>query len=148
MNWSTYGDELDRVMMGNTVRHPCHGGVGGEWDTLRFLLGKRPRVSRRLVGARLLTPYGMAPDVATHDCIGPNAHIEDVDEAMAWYLRMCLLYLNDRQKLANYNRHQKLARNNGFYTYFGYRDSLSKQSGYASYHFERKERWPKRSNNG
>lgn len=141
MIWSTYGDELDRVMMGNTIRHPTHGGSGGEWDSLRLILSKRPQVSRRLVGARLLTPYGMTPDVATHECIGPNAHIDDMDEAMSWYVKVGVLFVIDRQKIANYNRHQKLALNHGFYTYFGYRNALSQLSGYPSYHFERKIRW-------
>lgn len=139
MIWSTYGDELDRVMLGNTVRHPAHGGAGGEWDTLR----RAPRgVLRRLTGARLLTPHGEEPDVAATYYIGPNAGIWDVCEAMEWYLRICILFVDDRQRIANFERHIKLARRHGCRSYFEYRDGLSKLGGYPSYHYERKQRWP------
>jgi hypothetical protein len=142
--WSTFGDELDRVMMGNTILHPCHGGGGGEWDTLRYLLTKRPCVGRKLVGARLLTPYGLTPDVATSNYIAPATGFDDLDTAVSWYVKTCLLFVEDRQKLANFRRHERLAKKHGFHNYFAYRDALSKLCGYSSYHFERKQRWPPR----
>lgn len=105
-------------MRGNSVLHPVHGGRGGEWDTLRRT---SRRTLRRLTGARLLTPYGMYPDQVAKELTGPYLGIEDVDEAMTWFVRMGILFINDRQRIANYERHAKLARRHDCRTYYQYR---------------------------
>lgn len=137
-----YEDELYRVMGANTVRHPRYGSSGGEWDGLRFILAKRPRYNRKLVGAQLLTRYGLAPDQAVTECISPYKGIDDIDDAMEWYVKVCILFIAERQKAANFKRHSKLAKKHKCRTYFEYRNKLSQLCGYQSYHYERLARWP------
>lgn len=132
-------EEFDRVMGGEVIRHPCHGGRGGEWDALRAL----PRSTlRTLTGARLLTPTGLEPDVATTLVIAPKLGLEDVCSAMAWYAGMALMVVGERRQEAYRRRHQRLAARHGHRTYFAYRNSLSVEAGWRSYWAERKVRWP------
>jgi hypothetical protein len=130
--------EFDRVLMGNTVRHPCHGGTGGEWDTLRRIPAK---TMRRLTAAGFFRKWGLEPDVAASDYIIPSvAGVEDTCAAMEWYWRMALRVLEERRRVAHHRRHRNLARANGFVTWFDYRNNLSKRRGFTSYRHERREK--------
>jgi hypothetical protein len=131
--------ELDRVLGGSSLLHPAHGDPGGEWDALRAL---DRSTLRRLTGARLLTPHGLRPDVAA-DIIARNvARIEDVDDAMAWFVRTALDAITERRRAAHHRRHALLARRHGYRTYHQYRTFQSVLRGHDSLWYERCARWP------
>jgi hypothetical protein len=132
-------DEFHRVMRGNSVLHPIHGGTGGEWDTLRRAPAK---VLRRLTGARWLTPYGMAPDQVACELTGPYKGIDDVDDAMTWFLRTAVAALDERRARRHWERHQAVARRHGYKTYYDYRTWLAIEKGYHSVWDMRRDRWP------
>jgi hypothetical protein len=143
--WAAYSlsvvgieDEFDRVMGGEAVRHPVHGGRGGEWDTLRRL----PRRSLRiLTGARLLTPDGLFPDEAATHVIGPKLGLYDTCEAMDWFARTGLAMIAERRQRRNVERHLRVAKRAGFPTYYDYRNARSIEKGYRSLYDERVQRW-------
>ena len=108
-------------MNGETVRHPIHMHKqygGGEWDALRAL----PRdIKRTLTGARMLTPRGLHPDEAHAVIECRVSNIQDVDDAINWYVEMCLITIRQRRRIAHWQRHHKLAVRNGYASYWYYR---------------------------
>jgi hypothetical protein len=130
--------EFDRVMLGNSIRHPAYGGDGGEWDTLRRIPKRR---MRSLTAARFFTKWGLEPDVAaTHYIVPSVTGVDDTCAAMEWYVKMAQRVLVERRRVAHHRRHKNLARANGFVTWFDYRNNLSKQRGFTSYRHERREK--------
>lgn len=123
-SWDDYAEaELERVMCGETIRHPVHMHKdygGGEWDALRAL----PRdIKRTLTGARMLTPRGLHPDEAfvfVQRGLG-TWKIHDVDDAVDWYVATCLTVIRQRRRIAHWKRHHKLAVRNGYRSYWYYR---------------------------
>ena len=118
--WDDYAeDELRRVMGYETIRHPIHDRHnGGEYDALRAL----PReVKRTLTGAQLLTPHGLPPDVAA-DLIE-----RDLDDAIEWYVAVCLAWIRQRRRNAWWQRHYELAQRNGYETFWYYRKAHLQQ---------------------
>lgn len=132
-------DELDRVLMGTTVKSTPSGPAGGEWD---YLLALPRRTRRRLIGAGYLTTYGEQPDVAAELIIAHVAGVENIDDAMAWYVRTALRALAERRRLAHHRRHQRHAALNGRRSYYEHRTALAVAAGHRSlWHYRKSKGW-------
>ena len=130
-------DELERVVGAEGLASSPGRHAGGEWDYILSL----PRCTRRrLVGAGYMRRTGMSPDELEALIVPRVSGVETTDEAMAWYVRTCLVAIGERRTLARRRRHHRLARRNGFSTYFEYREFLAAREGHASHWHERKHK--------
>lgn len=128
-------DELERLTDGEPlatwnrhrgpVRMDGRRAPGGEWDEIRAW---PLRVRRQLTSAGFMSKHGVSPDemcdiMARHGC--------HVDQLTTWY-QAARGALRERQRAANRDRHESLARANGHATYYEHRSQWCRDQGYAS----------------
>lgn len=144
MTWGTpHADELERVMMGESVRAPRREygtRAEGEWD---YLCSLPRRTVRRLIGSGAFTRGGMAPDEAAdwiRDRVPALGESADTCDCMAWYVRTALAAIGERRREAHRRRHEKYARSLGHPTYYAYRRQIALEHGHGSVWHMRKDR--------
>jgi hypothetical protein len=96
---------------------------------------------RSLIGAKLVTPHGLFPDVAATLVIGPATGKYDTCEAMEWFIRMAKLMLKERRQTRHHARHLRVAKQHGYKTYYDYRTFQAIEMGYNSIYDMRRQRW-------
>ena len=130
-------DELDRVVGSERLASSPGPRNGPEWDGLRLM---NPRKLHRLRGARWMVPGAMQPDQLAEVIVPRVADVESIDDAIEWYVKMCLIAIDEARTAAGRRRRGKLARRNGHPTYYAYRDEQARQQGHESLWHLRKER--------
>ena len=135
-------DELDRVFAGRfmTLRTMPLDKLpvgAGEWDWRRVISRKR---LRKLIGARYLTSTGEKPDVFAEVIIDNVAGIDNIDDAIDWYIKTALKAITESRRERHHRRHLRHARANGFATYYEYRRAQALDNGHGSLWYMRKDR--------
>lgn len=130
-------DELDRVVAGEALASRPRPNGEPEWDYLRDL---PKRTLRRLRGAGCMRSGAMPPDLLADLIVSRVADCETIDDAMEWYVKTCLVAIDEARVLARRRRHLNVARRNGHSSYYQYRTALARQQGYASVWEMRKDR--------
>lgn len=132
-------DLLDTVVQYERLASRPSPHTRGEWDALRAY---SPRVRRRLIGAGYMIPGGLQPDQLAELICARVPEAVDVDSAIAWYVKTCLAAIGEARTEAGRARRARLARRNGYPTYYAYRNAMSKAKGYGSLWDERRmRRW-------
>lgn len=120
--WSAQTIDVDLVCRGNTLG--SRPGEGGEWDEVRSL---PRRTKRRLIGAGMMRPYGMAPDQLAQVVSDWFGRDMDPCETVRWYVRNCLMILDARVVARNARTYRN-------------RDSASREQGFISFYHRRRHR--------
>lgn len=131
-------DLTDLGLGGSSIRHPAHRTVGGEWDSLSAL---PTRCLRSLTGARVLTPYGMPPDVAA-EWVGNGLNREMTADDLADWLRMVVWpgIAEARRSRLRASRHARAVAL-GARSYYDLRDTYAVLEGYNSLWHKRCVLW-------
>lgn len=130
--------ELDRVLGGEALASSPTRHTMPEWES--YLLNLPKRTLRRLRGARYMRRGAMQPDELADLICARVPGIDNDSDAMAWYVKTCLVAIDERRTIARRRRHGKLARRNGYRNYYEYREAKAKERGYASVYAERMAR--------
>jgi len=110
--------DIDAVCGSNVLGSRPGRHAGGEWDEVRAISRK---VRRRLIGAGLMHPRGMAPDQLAEvvgDWFGRDF---TADELVAWYVWHGLQTIEQRRTAARartYRRRDARARAEGFRSFY------------------------------
>lgn len=121
-------DELDRVIGSERLQSPLGTrNVGGEYDPF-FQLPEKTR--RKLSGAGMIVaaPYGERADVLADIICREVAGIETIDDALAWYFKMCSRYMLETRRMSysrRYKRRVERAAAKGYDSYWQHRQVRS-----------------------
>jgi len=120
-------DELERLTRGERLGSRPGRHAGGEWDPW---LDTPPRARRRLVAAGYAHPRGLAPDELAEvvSAYSPMDH----REVVTWYVRTALRALEERRRLARWERERRLCWRTGHPTYYAARVAWVQSLGYRS----------------
>jgi len=123
--WSAQTIDVDRVCRGNVLG--SRPGPGGEWDEVRSI---PRRTRRRLIGAGMMSPRGMAPDVLADIVSDWFGRDMDSCETVRWYVRSCVLILDQRRVARDartYRQRDRLAKDRGFISFYHQRRTRERQ---------------------
>lgn len=129
--------ELGLAPVGS-IRHPRYRTAGGEWDGLAGLPARTIRV---LTGARILTTYGIVPDVAAELVGGALGRTMTPDDLADWLRCVVVPSIEEARRDRKRAARHRLAVSAGARTYFDYRDTLAVIEGYRSLWHKRTEVW-------
>lgn len=120
--WSAGTIDVDRVCRSNVLG--SRPGPGGEWDEVRSI-SRRSR--RRLIGAGMMSPRGLAPDVLADIVSDWFGRDMDACETVQWYVRNSIAELDRRVVARNARTYQS-------------RDTQAKADGFWSFYHRRRVR--------
>lgn len=130
-------DALDRVVGPDRLALGPTPGGEPEWDWL-------PRVSRRtlrrLRGARYMRRDGVQPDWLAQLIVPRVPGVETDGDAIDWYIKTCLVAIDEARLLAGRRRRFMAAMRAGHGTHYEHRTAQAKAMGYRSVWHMRKER--------
>lgn len=118
MNGAAWSIDVDDVCRGNVLGSRPGPRAGGEWDEVRAISRS---VRRRLIGAGLMSPRGMAPDQLAEVVGAWYGRDFTSDEVVTWYVWHALQTIEHRRTAARartYRRRDAQARAEGFRSFY------------------------------